>query len=136
VTRKHADPPWRAVSGLEESGGLGDLTILPPNLTILPPKEYRDRYWVHAHGRLGPDGYDLKRITVTDRKTFVVLTFNTGGGQASARLPVDLAPKALARVWGDATYLAAWARKRGRPTPTGAKAAGNRSLVAGRVRGR
>ena len=136
MTRKEADPPWRAVSGSEEPGGLGDLTILPHNLTILLPREYRDRYLVHAHGRLGPDGYDLKRITVTDRKTLVVLTFNTGGGQASARMPVDLAPKALARVWRDGLYLAGWARKRGRPTPTGASAAGNRSPASAMVMGR
>ncbi len=109
MNRKQADRPWRAVSG---HGELGDLTIFPPNLTILPPRKYRDRYVVGAHGRLGPDGYDLKRITVTDRKTSVVLTFNTSGGEASARVPVDLPPKALARVWRDGLYLAGWARTR------------------------
>lgn len=136
MTRKESDAPWRAVSGHEEPGGLGDLTILPPNLTILPPREYRDRYLVHAHGRLGPDGYELKRITVTDRKTLVVLTFNTAGAQASARLPVDVAPKALARVWRDGLFLAGWARRRGWPTPTGTLAGDNRSRGSDTVRGR
>jgi hypothetical protein len=107
-----AGPPLRAVAGRGEPGEVGDLVIPPP-------VEYAAGYGVTARGSLGPTGYNLECVTVTDRETGATLTVplvqGRPGGRIAASLPAGLAQGGLTRLWRDGRYLAGWAGTLGRP---------------------